>query len=273
MFENIGKKIKAFTKVLFWIGVCIFGILAIVVADMKDSFFAFLLIAGIGVLVSYLSVIVLYAFGQLVDNSDIVAENSERQVKLLKDIKMAFAESYTGLCNKANRQANLLEEIQGELARCHAVDAAEEPRAEAAEEAPAAPTAETPAEDPVESAAEVPVGLAEEASIAPAAEASTEPVEEAPAAPVEVLTSITMEPEEAPVEEPEVEASPVPTITCKKCGFALTDDDCDLSDSVFCPNCGSKLSEQAEPEGVCPGCGFNKAFGKFCPRCGLRLHE
>ena len=239
MFEHIGRKIKRFAKFLFWVGIVVSVMIGIMFAKAADSFLAFLLAVVVGFVVSYLSVIVLYMFGQLVDNSDIIAENSERQVKLLKDMKAALAESYTGLCTKANRQANLLEEIRCELARCHAADAAEEAPAEPAEEAPA-----------------------EEA-----------PAEEAPAAPVDVLTSITMEPEEAPVEEPEAEASPVPTITCKKCGFALVDEEHDLSDSLFCPNCGDKLSEQTEPEGVCPGCGYDKAFGKFCPRCGLKQHD
>lgn len=228
MFEHIGRKIKKFAKTLFWAGIVLSVMIGIMAAKAADSFLAFLLAVIVGFVVSYLSVIVLYMFGQLVNNSDIIAENSDRQVKLLKDMKAALAESYTGLCTKANRQANLLEEIRCELARCHAADAAEE---------------------------------------------AAEPVEEAPAAPVDVLTSITMEPEEAPVEEPEAEASPVPTITCKKCGFELLNEERDLSDSLFCPNCGAELSEQTELEGVCPGCGYDKAFGKFCPRCGLKQHD
>lgn len=234
MFENIGKKIKIFAKVLFWIGVCIFGILAIVVASKEDSFFAFLLIAGIGVLVSYLSVIVLYMLGQLVDNSDIVASNSEKLVCLLKEVKAGLSERGEEVSKKTRQQIELLEQIRFELACGNDDQAAEEEPTETAKESPA----------------EQAEGIADE--------------------PVCASVSIEEEPD-APTDVPEFE--PVPTITCKVCGYALTDDDCDLSDSVFCPNCGSKLSEQAEPEGVCPGCGFNKAFGKFCPRCGLRLHE
>lgn len=253
MFEHIGKKIKSFALILFWISIILFFIFGLLVAEAADSFWAFLLVVAVGVVISYLSVIVLYAFGQLVDNSDIIADKSERQVKLLKEIKAAFSESYTGLCTKANRQINLLEEIQCELARCHAADTAEEAPVEPVEEPPIAPAVEVPA--------------------APVEEAPAAPVEEAPAAPVDILTSISMEPEEVPAEEAEEEASPVPTITCKKCGFALVDEEYDLGDTVFCPNCGSRLSEQAEPEGVCPGCGYDKAFGKFCPICGLKQHE
>lgn len=220
--------------------------------------------AGAGFVISYLSVIVLYMFGQLVDNSDIVAENSERQVALLKDIKTSLAEPCTGLSTKANRQTNLLEEIQRELARCHAADVAEETTIEEV------PVEETPVEEtPVE---ETPVeeNPVEDASI------EETPAEEIPGEDVPMEAPVeegSAEPETAPEMDEAPSPAPFPVVACKKCGFVLVNEVRDLSDSVFCPGCGSKLSEQTKPEGVCPGCGYDKAFGKFCPRCGLKQHD
>lgn len=89
MFDRIGQKVKTIAKVLFIIGIVVYCIIGIMLAKLYDSFLAFLLVGGIGVLLSYLSVIVLYMLGQLVDNSDTIAENSKKQVQLLNSILKA----------------------------------------------------------------------------------------------------------------------------------------------------------------------------------------
>ena len=79
LFRNIGKKIKLLVKVIFWAGVAIFVIAAIVcfvlaVLPQYRPFSAQFAIAGIecligGPIAMWLSCILLYAYGELVDNT------------------------------------------------------------------------------------------------------------------------------------------------------------------------------------------------------------
>ena len=49
---------------------------------------------------------------------------------------------------------------------------------------------------------------------------------------------------------------------CPFCGKSVE------PDSVFCPNCGGKLSENKD----CPNCGFELPSGTvFCPKCGTKV--
>lgn len=87
MFDHIGRKVKVFAKTLFWLGVVGSIILGLVIANQSDTLWAFLLVAIVGSVASYLSVIVLYMVAQLVDNSDIIAENSQKQLRALSHIE------------------------------------------------------------------------------------------------------------------------------------------------------------------------------------------
>lgn len=77
LFNNIGRKIKFLASITAWVGIVIFAIIGIV------FFASYQVVAGImillfGTLICWISGFTLYAFGQLVDNSDKI-------VKLLKD--------------------------------------------------------------------------------------------------------------------------------------------------------------------------------------------
>ena len=82
MFRNIGRKIKVVAKVFFWIGFAlgILGGAAAVVAGIYafahggwaigiGAIVGGILFAGLMYLLSWLSVMLLYGFGELVDNS------------------------------------------------------------------------------------------------------------------------------------------------------------------------------------------------------------
>lgn len=79
LFRNIGKKIKLLTKVIFWIGVAISVIAAIVyfVLALLPQYLPFsqeFATDGIkcligGPIAMWLSCVTLYAFGELVDNT------------------------------------------------------------------------------------------------------------------------------------------------------------------------------------------------------------
>lgn len=76
MFDNIGGKIKSLAKVVTWIGiVCsiIAGIAVLANADSSISWVGILIIPG-GIVISWISSLTLYGFGELVANSSIIAE-------------------------------------------------------------------------------------------------------------------------------------------------------------------------------------------------------
>nr|WP_295001046.1 zinc ribbon domain-containing protein [uncultured Methanobrevibacter sp.] len=52
-------------------------------------------------------------------------------------------------------------------------------------------------------------------------------------------------------------------VNCDNCGF-------DVSDSEFCPNCGTKV-EQKILASSCPNCGFDVGDSAFCPNCGTKI--
>lgn len=82
MFKNVGKVIKAIAKVVFAIDLLAVLTSAIVVfATAIDEgegglgFLLFILILGLGFIISYLSVMMLYAFGSIVDDVKSIKEN------------------------------------------------------------------------------------------------------------------------------------------------------------------------------------------------------
>ena len=84
MFEHIGKKVKFFSQALFWLGAAASVLLGLVVAHVTGTLWMFLLIALTGCFSTYLSVDVLYMLAPIADNSDIIAENSKKQLLALR---------------------------------------------------------------------------------------------------------------------------------------------------------------------------------------------
>ena len=76
MFDDIGGKIKIIGQIFCWVGIAcavIAGALCIAYGQTVSG----LLIAMVGSLVAWISSIMIYGFGQLVQNSDIIAENTD----------------------------------------------------------------------------------------------------------------------------------------------------------------------------------------------------
>ncbi len=75
MYNNIGKKIKALAKVCCWIGIiaAVISGIVVMVAGYDEIFILIgLLVMVAGGVLSWVSSFVLYGFGQLVDNSDLL---------------------------------------------------------------------------------------------------------------------------------------------------------------------------------------------------------
>ena len=81
MFDNIGQKIMAAAKVIFWLGIAYSAFTGFVVAS--TSFFAGLLVITIGALLAWYCSLFIYGFGRLIDNSETIT----RQLSKLTENK------------------------------------------------------------------------------------------------------------------------------------------------------------------------------------------
>ncbi len=103
MFDNVGEKIQKIAKIIYYLGVVgsvVVGFIAFVCACLtEDDTIIFLgllaagVIIGVGILMSYLSVIVLYAFGDLVENTYIIANNSAISASNSEKAKFALEQN------------------------------------------------------------------------------------------------------------------------------------------------------------------------------------
>lgn len=72
MYDEIGGKIKTLAKVIAWVGI----IVSVVVGIVTISTGVGILVLVLGPLFSWLSTLVLYGFGQLVENTDILVHQN-----------------------------------------------------------------------------------------------------------------------------------------------------------------------------------------------------
>lgn len=81
MFNNVGGKIKALAKITAWIGIVICVIYGFVMlVSVEDMALIGLLIMTAGSLASWISALVLYGFGELVENSSIIANKKNTDI-------------------------------------------------------------------------------------------------------------------------------------------------------------------------------------------------
>ena len=81
MFNNVGGKIKTLAKITAWIGIIICVIYGFVLlVSVEDMALVGLLIMTVGSLASWISALVLYGFGELIENSGIIANKKEKTV-------------------------------------------------------------------------------------------------------------------------------------------------------------------------------------------------
>ena len=88
MFNNIGSKIKMVAKVECWIGILssfVTGI-SLISKDEDFGFIGFLVIV-IGSLTSWLGSFLIYGFGQLVENSDILAGRTSEEDTYIQEFE------------------------------------------------------------------------------------------------------------------------------------------------------------------------------------------
>ncbi len=89
MFDNIGSKIKTLAKIIFCIEIIACVITGIVLMATDDELIIWgILTALVGSFFSWISLFLLYGFGQLVENSDILCGNNFSETAIAK-IKLA----------------------------------------------------------------------------------------------------------------------------------------------------------------------------------------
>ena len=89
MYKHIGHKIKVLAQVIAWLGIigsCILGIaaglsLGYAADEAILGILLGILVAGLGSLFAWIGGFLLYGFGQLVDNSDKMAESISTDVE------------------------------------------------------------------------------------------------------------------------------------------------------------------------------------------------
>lgn len=79
MFDNVGGKIKTVAKVVIWVGISASVISGFILMLQEDTGIIGLFIMMIGSLISWISSLMTYGFGQLVENSDILVAQSRRE--------------------------------------------------------------------------------------------------------------------------------------------------------------------------------------------------
>ena len=81
MFDNIGSKIKGLASAVTWAGIILSIISGIAMIASSEGLLAFpaILVIAVGSLISWLSSLTLYGFGQLIENSDIIANEYRKK--------------------------------------------------------------------------------------------------------------------------------------------------------------------------------------------------
>lgn len=72
MFRNIGKKIKTLSQIYCWAGIIVFAIAGIVLLFIEDMALVGLLFLLVGPLLSWIGAWLMYSWGDLVDNVEII---------------------------------------------------------------------------------------------------------------------------------------------------------------------------------------------------------
>ncbi len=104
MFDNVGAKIKTLASIVAWLGIIgsvIIGTLIMISAEELAAMG--LIIAVIGSVSSWLGSILVYAFGELVDNSAILVDNSKT---IARKLNMIISESKDSNTTKQEETVN-----------------------------------------------------------------------------------------------------------------------------------------------------------------------
>ena len=108
MYNNVGRKIKDLASLLAGLGIffsIIIGLIMFAAGIENNGYLSFMgiIFAVVGSIAAWLSALLLYAFGQLVDNSDIIVGQNNRVIYLL-ETKRRKANNFTPDFKQQNTQ-------------------------------------------------------------------------------------------------------------------------------------------------------------------------
>ena len=84
MFNNIGEKIKGVAIFLFILEIIVFAVLGVVIMTNGGPYIPIgFAVVVVGVIVAFLSVMILFAYGQITSNTDKLVEIGKLQTKIL----------------------------------------------------------------------------------------------------------------------------------------------------------------------------------------------
>ena len=103
MFDNIGGKIKTLASVIAWMGIIISIITGItLMATAEELVLIGIIIAILGSFFSWIGSFLLYGFGELVENSAIIAQKPDVKDSILKGSDTV---RFEGAVNRSDRRA------------------------------------------------------------------------------------------------------------------------------------------------------------------------
>lgn len=110
VFKNIGGKIKVLASVVAWLGIIgsVIGGISYMTID-EDFVFLGIIIAVVGSVGSWISSFVLYGFGELVENSAIIAQKQDVTISKSKGVNTPVQQAQTNVdsLKKSNGKCQL----------------------------------------------------------------------------------------------------------------------------------------------------------------------
>lgn len=106
MFNNIGGKIKSLAAVVAWFGIGFSVIIGIVlIAAAEELFLIGLIVAVLGSISSWIGSFLIYGFGELVENSAIIAQKTNTGFSEIKVSGFNTGEEITNQSTKNNAES------------------------------------------------------------------------------------------------------------------------------------------------------------------------
>lgn len=117
MFNNIGGKIKSLASVLAWFGIGFSVIIGIVlIAADEELFLVGLIVAVLGSISSWIGSFLIYGFGELVENSAIIAQKTNMS---FSEIKVSGFNTGEEIINQSTKnKAESLHKWNGKCQMC-----------------------------------------------------------------------------------------------------------------------------------------------------------
>lgn len=123
MFNNVGKTIKGLASVLTWLGIIVSFVVFLILISIDEGFIGqAVIVLIVGALVSWLSSLTLYGFGELVDNSKAIAEAITKEtcstIPAQSPQKKASDKNASVNSDFSHKSEQLYETMQSNLGTC-----------------------------------------------------------------------------------------------------------------------------------------------------------